>query len=280
MELSFLRLPPSLDLADQVENFWFMRGPSPAAMPEGHRILPDGCMEFIFQLGDAFRERRLAGSWRLQEHLLFVAQMERSVDIQPTGLIDTVGIHFRPAGAAAFVSGDLSRFLNRIVPLERLVDEDLGSLVKRLRTARTPERKAVVLEAFLQARRGPGDPLISKAATQLSNDAGLVDLDSAARDLGLSVRQFRRRFESVVGIAPKRFTRLVRFQRVFERRQERDARAWSQVALDCGYYDQAHFNRDFRAFTGAKPRDILKNPDPLTECFLSVSSKTATRRRG
>ena len=52
MDLLFLRLAPSADLADHVESFWFMRGAGPAAMPEGHRILPDGCMEFVFQLGD------------------------------------------------------------------------------------------------------------------------------------------------------------------------------------------------------------------------------------
>ena len=61
MDLSFLRLPPSPKLADQVENFWFMRGSGPGAMPDGHRILPDGCMEFVFQLGDPFYESEPAG---------------------------------------------------------------------------------------------------------------------------------------------------------------------------------------------------------------------------
>ena len=81
MELSFLRLPSSPDLAQQVENFWFMRGPGPSAMPDGHRILPDGCMEFVFQLEDPFRERHPDGTWRLQEQFLLVGQMERRVDV-------------------------------------------------------------------------------------------------------------------------------------------------------------------------------------------------------
>lgn len=82
-----------------------------------------------------------------------------------------------------------------------------------------------------------------------------------------------------MGLGPKRFVRLIRFQRVFEQRREHDARAWSEVALDCGYYDQAHFNRDFRAFAGVKPREIIRDADPLTAFFLSVSSKTPHPKR-
>src|SRR5262245_43570075 len=138
MDLSFLRLPPSPDLADHVENFWFMRGNGPSAMPDGHRILPDGCMEFVFQLGDPFRERRPDGKWRLQPHFLLVGQMERPVDVRPAGAIDTVGIHFRPAGLAAFLPGSLSRFANRISPLAPSIEEDLGKVVARLRSSPRP----------------------------------------------------------------------------------------------------------------------------------------------
>ena len=279
MELSFLRLAPSADLADHVENIWFMRGRGPGAMPEGHRILPDGCMEFVFQLGDPFWERRPDGTWRLQPHLLLVGQMERRVDVKPRGVIHTVGVHFRPAGLAAFVSGDLSRFTNRILSLGEVLHADPGPLVARLKSARGPEGKAVQIEAFLRERRLTGDPAMARAAERLSADAAPADLEVLARRFRLSDRQFRRRFEAAVGLGPKLFARLVRFQRVFEQRREHDARVWSRVALECGYYDQAHFNRDFRAFTGVKPRDIVKDADPLTAFFLSVSSKTAVSKR-
>ena len=279
MTLSFLRLPPSPDLADAVENFWFMDGPGVSAMPEGHRILPDGSMEFVFQLGRPFREKRTDGRFHLQGRWLFVGQMDHRVDVRPTGVIRTVGVHFRPAGAAAFVDGDLGRFMNRIVSLERALGARVGGLARKLGALRKPEDQALALETFLRARRHSGDTLVAEAARRLSAPEA-VDLENLARDLGLSDRQFRRRFEAVVGIGPKKFNRLVRFQRVFEREQETDARAWSDVALDCGYYDQAHFNRDFRAFSGMRPRDVVKDPDPLTTFFLSVSSKTGVSRRG
>lgn len=280
MEVSYLRLEPSADLSELVGNFWFMSGAGPAAMPGGHRILPDGCMEFVFQLGDPFSERRPDGTWRLQPHHLLVGQMERRVDVKPSGTIHTVGVHFRPAGMASFVPGDLSRFANRIVPLAPVLGADLPPLLAGLRSSRKPERSVALLEDFLRGRRTLGDPAMVSASSRLVRESGPVDLAALARRFRLGDRQFRRRFEAAVGLGPKRFARLVRFQRVFERERERDARAWSRVALDCGYYDQAHFNRDFRAFTGVRPRDIVRDADPLTAFFLSVSSKTAAPARG
>lgn len=280
MDLSFLRLSPSPALAAEVENFWFMRGRGPKAMPEGHRILPDGCTEFVFQLGDPFQERRAGGGWRLQKSLLLVGQMQGRVDIRPSGVIDTVGIHFRPAGMASFVRGDLSRFRDRIVALGPALGEDPSPLAARLKSARVPDRRMALLEEFLGARRIEGDPAMGLASARIMDDEGPLDLAALSRRFGISDRQFRRRFEAAVGLGPTRFARLVRFQRVFARKRERDAQAWSRVALECGYYDQAHFNRDFRAFTGVRPRDIVRDSDPLTAFFLSVSSKTPASKRG
>jgi AraC-like DNA-binding protein len=278
VNVSFTRLIPSRELAAHVDNFWFLSGEDSSAMPEGHRIFPDGSMEFVFQLGEPFRERQPQGTWRLQDRFLLVGQLRRPVDLRPSGLIDTAGIHFHPAGASAFVEGDLSRFENHIIPLEAALEVSLRPLARKLRAAATLPQKAAVLEDFLRRRRRPTDDAIARAVATLSRASGPIDLAALARHLHLSERQFRRRFEASVGLPPKRFSRLLRFQSVFESRRSNDARAWSQVALDCGYFDQAHFNRDFRAFTGSRPRDIVKNPDPLTEFFLSVSSKTRPPR--
>jgi AraC-like DNA-binding protein len=279
LTLSFTRLSPSPDLAEHVENFWFMRGPDARAMPDGHRILPDGRMEFVFQLGDSFFERAANGRWRMQSPFLLVGQMERRVDVKPSGVIHTVGIHFHPAGVSAFVPGDLRRFRGRIGSLERALKEGLQPFAHTLKQARSDEKRVAHLETFLRGRMTIGDPAIATASRDLCASSGLFHLEALAQGIGLSDRQFRRRFESAVGLPPKRFSRLIRFQRVFEERREDDARAWSQVALECGYYDQAHFNRDFKAFTGVKPTDIVKDADPLTDFFLSVSSKTGRGSR-
>lgn len=132
-----------------------------------------------------------------------------------------------------------------------------------------------LLTDWLQGRLRPIDASMVQASQRLQRAAGQLDIASLGEALGLGERQLRRRFEAAVGLAPKRFARLLRFQRVFEQQRESDATVWAQVALECGYCDQAHFNRDFRAFSGLAPRQLLADADPLTTFFLSVSSKTA-----
>jgi len=156
-------------------------------MPDGHRILPDGCMEFVFQPGDAFLERQSDGGWRLQPHLLLVGQMERRTDIRPSGVIHTVGVHFRPAGAAALVSGDLSRFLNRIVPLDTAIDGDLDPLVRSLRRAPSARSRASLIQRFLRSRLRLGDPAMAEAADRLADPSAPMDIESLAHCV-LSVR--------------------------------------------------------------------------------------------
>lgn len=273
--LQFDRLPMAGPLAVHVESCWFMRGASAAALPEGHRILPDGCMEFVFQLGDPFLELQAGGGWKQQPARLLVGQMTHRVEVRPGGEIDTVGLHFHPAGASAFVEGSMKRFRDAIDDLDQALGEDLGPLALRLRQCDSNPARATLLMDWLQGRLRSADSLMTEASRRLQDSAGQLDIASLAGALGLGERQLRRRFEAAVGLAPKRFARLLRFQRVFEQQREADARLWAQVALECGYFDQAHFNRDFRAFSGLAPRQLLADADPLTAFFLSVSSKTA-----
>ena len=87
-----------------------------------------------------------------------------------------------------------------------------------------------------------------------------------ANRLGLSSRQFERRFRNVVGIPPKLFSRMQRFQRVFQTMEDRAN--WVDAAVSCGYYDQAHLIRDFRQFSGTTPTALLAEEFDLSRCFL------------
>ena len=116
----------------------------------------------------------------------------------------------------------------------------------------------------------------------MSEDGG-VSVDGLARRCGWSARSLERRFRHAVGLPPKLFSRIVRFQRVFAA-----ARAgkpdWAGLAIDCGYYDQAHLNRDFREFTGSSPAAYWRQEPGLASLFalpdpLSGSSKTSAAPR-
>jgi methylphosphotriester-DNA--protein-cysteine methyltransferase len=159
----------------------------------------------------------------------------------------------------------VEKLTGRVVPAA-----DLG--LKRLTESSTvPDLE----RALLELERGSADPLVDEAARLLSRSS---DVGAAASQLGVSPRQLERRFKAHVGISPKYFARIRRFQRVFPAMEE-DSAGWVDAAADCGYYDQAHLIRDFRDFAGEPPSHLLAGND-LARHFLSHFSKTKPSRRG
>jgi transcriptional regulator GlxA family with amidase domain len=98
----------------------------------------------------------------------------------------------------------------------------------------------------------------------------MMRIATAADHVGLSSRQFERRFVQAVGIPPKLFCRIQRFQRVFSV-LETGKSAWADAAVQCGYYDQAHLIRDFREFAGKPPLALLARETDLASHFLQSS---------
>jgi AraC-like DNA-binding protein len=274
MPLRFARFLPEPMLADVLDHVWLLQGEGDG---EVQPVLPDGCPELVFQLGDPFEQRQPDGRWHVQGRRLLVGQQLHRVELRPGPRVHCLGLHLRPAGLAAFIAGDLRRYTGQIVELDLALGCSLVALAHEL--AALPEAAAVIrLQQALQAcRRQSADLGLQQAAEAL--EAGLP-LPAVAAGLGQSERQLRRRFETAVGLSPKRFARLRRFQQVFALGREQDAGAWAEAALAGGYCDQAHFNRDFRAFTGSRPRELLRDLQPLTAFFLSETSKTAAAGRG
>jgi AraC-like DNA-binding protein len=162
-------------------------------------------------------------------------------------------VRFTPEGAAclgvpvAELTGR-SVALDAILPRARVAEahERLGE------ASDTPTRVAVV-ERLLTELPYEDDPLVTRAATLLTNAHDEASVSAIARALGVSERQLERRFLARVGVTPKRFATLRRFERAVARATT--APSLTAAALDAGYYDQSHFIRDFRRFAGSSPRE-------------------------
>jgi AraC-like DNA-binding protein len=170
----------------------------------------------------------------------------------------TLLVLFHPWGAAAFLPAPMHELADRSIGLSSLLHPSLLRLVEeRLAESKDNSQRIRVVEAFLLAllrTRSPDGP-VRKAARLLQANP-LVDLAGVAGELGLGERQLERKFREWIGIGPKRFARLARFQQVL-RLLERNHRSFDAV-LEQGYYDQAHFIKDFRTFTGTTPEAWLK----------------------
>jgi AraC-like DNA-binding protein len=218
------------------------------------RIVPDGCPELIVNLGapfEAFRD----GAWQRQPRAFLHGQLSGPLLVRPSGPAHILAARFQPHGAARVFASSMDQIVDNILPQ----DLQAGTIED--------------LEAVLLARLHFHDIVIEEAIRRLLE--GPPDLAGLPAALKISPRQFERRFKRQVGIAPKLFCRIQRFQRVF--REIESGGNWVQAALACGYYDQSHLVRDMRQFSGETPSVLVKN-DELARHFLSHFSKTARRR--
>lgn len=241
---------PSPALAPFVEVLWRCVTPDPPAGRERH--LPSAAPQLLINLAED------ALSWSDgpsldRTHRLDGAAISGPFDA-PIGLDlrdqrHIVGAVLRPGAARALLDAPLDHFARTHVALADLP----GFAALRARLLDAPAERALpLLEAWLlgrlnQARR---DRAMQWACSAL--DRG-VSVSSVADRLGMSPRTLRRRFIAATGLAPKRYGCLARFQRAARRIAAEPVRGWAELALELGYFDQAHFVREFRAFSGLTP---------------------------
>lgn len=168
-------------------------------------------------------------------------------------------IHFRPAGALAFLGCPLSDLEDALVGLEDLWGRDAALLHEQLIDAGSPPRRVALLQAFLvrRMRRNAVWPPARLAPVLRGADLDPSMRVSKAQELsGLSRKRFAALFRCEVGLSPKAYLRVRRLQAAL-RALDTPARG-AMIAADLGYFDQAHFVREFRAFTGVTPTQYAR----------------------
>ncbi|MFD5650160.1 helix-turn-helix domain-containing protein [Streptomyces sp. NPDC127039] len=188
--------------------------------------------------------------------------MRRSVAIHHDGRQEGVRVSLTPLGARAVYGLPAADLAHQLVPLDELLGALGVELVDRLRTARTwAARFAALDELLLRAadRAVGGDPVsrvrpeVAEALRRLLAARGRVQVGEVAAELGWSRRYLTERFRAEVGLSPKTFARVLRFEHAHELATMRDPLPWADVATASGYADQAHLVRDWSEFTGRSP---------------------------
>ncbi|MBL8943223.1 MAG: AraC family transcriptional regulator [Myxococcales bacterium] len=220
-----------------VECIWTRSASAPG---HAHRILPDGCADFIFALGDA-------------PEAFVVGPMTTAAVVPPRdGAM--IGVRFRPGIAAALLRAPLSTLTDANVELTtwwpdapRLVDALRSTDDVRARV----DRVAARLRAAL-SRRAPIDRELEHAALRLAG-ADAPAIGELARELGRSRQHLARRFTAQIGLGPKVFARIMRLRRVLHGLRVDRPIDWAELAAQHGFADQAHLTHDFADLVGLPP---------------------------
>jgi AraC-like DNA-binding protein len=244
MSPGYQEFAPSSRLAAHIECFWLHSSVEPVTR---FRVMPDGCADIIFE-----RLRGCPG-----RGLIAVGTMTqaRSFDLRARQF--TLGARFHPGMASRFLRVAGSELVDGMIAL----DDAWGAararrLAEQLGESTSPREAISRFEASLG--QPPALDPVDKAIAWLLEYRGQVPVEDLADSAGLSPRQFRRICYQRAGLTPKRLARVLRFRQALAHAgrpwQQAD---WSQVALDCGYYDQAHLINEFREFSGFAPGEFV-----------------------
>ena len=232
------------------------------ALPHGReRNLPSGRADLVIALRQEHLGRFDSPTDASGERFcgaLIQGPQERCFFRDTSQASSVVGVQFQPAGAAALLGLPMSELANRRLALDDLLGRQAFEVRERLQALPSAKERLRCLEAFLlqrllRATPHEDDAPIAWAVQQFHTRDARVE--TVRHELGWSAQRFIAQFLRRVGLAPKRYGRVRRFQSVIDRlARGRDA-GWAQIALDAGYADQAHLIREFRAFSGLTPTE-------------------------
>lgn len=256
----FLPPPP---LAASIEAFWLSDGY--VSQPTRERCLPDGSMAVIINLGhdllQATNQPRVDTLQSFYGGVLSGASSCSSiVDMSTMGT--TVSIQFKPGGARPFLSLPAIEMANQTVELSTFWGSEVADLREQLQAVMEPERRVRVLERFLLERADwewIPHPSVTFALAQFQSGRRRQAVSEVTEQLGMSPKRFIHLFREAVGLTPKVYCRVLRFQEVLRAIEEGQPISWATLALDCGYFDQAHFIHDFQNFSGLTPSTYLEH---------------------
>jgi AraC-like DNA-binding protein len=250
---------PRPPLSDFVDNLWSLSDDPPHARED---IVPSGTIELVINLQeDEFRiyePAAIGEGCRRFRGAIVSGCYGAPFGIDTREHAAVIGVHFRPGGAAGFLDVAPGEIADTHVGLEELWGDAATLLREKLCAASDRLQRFQILEEALMARLGrvPYGRSAVKGALAIL-DRPRVEVGEVATGFGLSRRRFIEIFTEDVGMTPKRYARVRRFQRALLRVTQSRSPVWAELAWECGYFDQAHLCRDWRELTGLSPAEFI-----------------------
>jgi AraC-like DNA-binding protein len=257
----FSAYEPPAALAGAVKTIWVARG-SREEFETPEPIVPDGCVEMVFNLGDPFED---GATGEIQPRDLLAGQMTGPVVARPTGRVDLIGVRLRSSRAGAALRTPIGELRDCITAASDVLPGAIH-VVDRLRDTPLPHRLDV-LARELSARLRPADErcvaAVEHALAVIHARRGQVSVEAVARAAGVSRRHLERQFHEKVGLGAKDMARIVRLHAALACLDREPALSGADIAARCGYSDQAHLVRECRTFTGRTPSRFASDRSSL-----------------
>lgn len=266
----YQELLPSPHLMKYVKCFWVLRQTDESLPRATEMVLPDGRVEIVFNLADSFQRYHANGKIEIQPRTIVIGQMRKVIQIKPLGKINLFGVRFQTIGAYHFFKFWLDELTDKIEEFDLIFDQSEKFLAEQINEALTTQNRIARIETLLTKKLSENkstDPATEAVIENIRQNFGIVSVNSMAKKFGISQRQLERHFLQKVGVSPKFFSRIIRLQNIHNAIKDKKNASLSNLALSCGYYDQAHFIHEFKEFTGRSPGVFLQAENRMSELF-------------
>ena len=270
--MHYQEIIPSLPLQPFVKCYWLLCD-GDASNYDFERIIPDGSPEMIIHLGSPFEER-IDGVVHQQETFFLYGQLFSSIEIRASLPPKVLGIKFLPFGLSAFTPIPQTELSGRRSLVEHIFPVfPIGEYLEKLHLAKNPAAlfntvDQMMLHMFHQRKNFSEDKVgkMKAAISSMQKANGNLKIDQLTRSLNISRRELERKFNRYIGLSPKQLAKIFRLQFALQCESESDL--LTHLALDAGYYDQAHFIKEFSSIVNEKPSEYFRLQPELTEKFL------------
>jgi len=260
---------PSAQLAPYIRSYWILERDDVPDSAE--TILPDGCMEMIFHYGDEYVSN-IAQQEKTQNGVIIVGQIKEAITIQPAGQTGIFSIRFQPWGFYAFTGIGSDKLTEQVIEAEDIWGNAISEIQEQLQSA-THEEKVTIVERFLtdilnrqKAKTIDKVSSVAPVLGYLHKHMGNLAVAHMAYRSNVSVRHFNRNVTEITGLSPKLLARIIRLQ-TFLSVHEAGATLTDSL-YRCGYFDQAHFIREFREIANMTPNSFFKGEHMMAELML------------
>lgn len=269
--MNYQTYKPNSTLETIVKCYWTLEVPFQKDT-EKQLILPDGCVDMCFTLGDDIKRYTKDNKFIIQPREMLLGQITEQFYIEPTGYVNTFAVRFYPYGFANFIDLPLKELRNKETPISQLFGfEKAEQLSTEINQANTTIERIDIIEKFLIERlnnRATIDNIVKSTVDAMLLSKGSKSLNLLLKDDGAKRRQLERKFLKQIGLSPKQLSKVIRLQATLQMLLNQTKETLTDIAYENEYYDQAHFIKDFKEFTGVTPKEFLTDDKMVLSSLL------------
>ena len=252
-------IEPTGILKKYIKNYYIVEINNSMDYMPCERVFPHGNVTLVFHYGSPSKFKKKNSCEYIESNLVICGQQTSYYDLSLSGKTGMILIVFKPHGVKPFLNLPIDDLLNKNLSMSDLIKSEAIDLEDKLCNSKNNRQRIIQLEKFLIKRLTSNKDFerIEHAIKIIENSKGQMKSKAVAQEVCLGIKQFEKTFSKHVGLNPKKFSSIIRFQNVVQMKMKDENVNMYQLAFDNGYYDQSHFIHDIKNITGLSPREFF-----------------------